>query len=222
MGARHIVIFGDSRRMVEIADESVQLVVTSPPYFNVKDYGTNNIGDIDDYWEYLHEMKKVFEECYQVLETGRYLCVNICDIISNKQKYPIPAHYIWMLETLGFEYRDDIIWKKPKGVGANSKGGAAKRFGVFIQNPYPMYYFPNNIYEHILVFRKGKFDYKKVPKARKVAASLDVEMVKNLWSSDVWEFNPEIKNQYTKDSHPAMFPAELSAKSFDSSLFPVL
>ena len=67
MEEENFVIFGDSRKMWALADESVQLIVTSPPYFNVKDYGTDNIGSVDDYWDYLHEMKRVFEECYRVL-----------------------------------------------------------------------------------------------------------------------------------------------------------
>ena len=209
MEPKHLVVIGDSRNMREVKDESVQLVVTSPPYFNVKDYGTENIGSINDFHEYLLEMQRVFSECYRVLEKGRYCCINICDIISHEAKYPIPAHYVLLLQRAGFEYREDIIWRKPAGVGAKAGAGAAKRFGLFIQHPYPMYYFPNNIFEHILVFRKGKFDYKKVSLEEKERAEVDIEMAKELWNSDVWDMVPETKNQYTQDNHPAMFPEEL-------------
>ena len=205
----HLVVVGDSRRMKELANDSVQLVVTSPPYFNVKDYGVENIGSIEEFHAYLQEMQLVFNECYRVLQKGRYCCVNICDIISKTAKYPIPAHYVLMLQRAGFDYREDIIWRKPAGVGANGGSGAAKRFGVFIQHPYPMYYYPNNIFEHILVFRKGKFDFKQIEKEDKEQAALDLEYVKERWNSDVWDFCPETKNQYNKETHPAMFPEEL-------------
>ena len=205
---RHLIIFGNSQYMRELDDNSVQLIVTSPPYFDVKDYGPDkgNIGSITDYEQYLESVRKVFLECYRVLDDGRYCCVNISDIISEHHKYPIPAHYVALLEDIGFTYRDDIIWKKPAGVGANGAGGAAKRFGVFIQNPYPMYYHPNNIYEHILIMRKGKFDYKKMTARKTDQAKLDIAEAKDYLSTDVWEFTPQHKNQFTELNHPAMFP----------------
>ena len=209
MDKNHLVVIGDSRKMYEVGDESVQLVVTSPPYFNVKDYGKENIGSIDDFHEYLQNMQLVFDECYRVLEHGRYFCVNICDIISGAEKFPIPANYVSLLQRSGFEYREDIIWKKPAGLGAGSGGGAGKRFGLFVQHPYPLYYFPNNIFEHILVFRKGKFDYKKLSLEEKESATIDLAEAKERWNSDIWDMSPETKNQYSKESHPAMFPEEL-------------
>ena len=204
----HKIIFGNSQNMPELKDRSIQLVVTSPPYFDVKDYGQveGNIGAIKSYEFYLAAVKNVFEECFRVLEDGRYCCVNISDIISDSKKYAIPAHYVSILEGLGFTYRDDIIWKKPSGVGANGSSGAAKRFGVFIQNPYPMYYYPNNIYEHILIFRKGKFDYKKLTLKKTDQARIDIAQAKDYLNSDVWEFTPQQKNQYNELDHPAMFP----------------
>lgn len=195
--------------MTEVPDSSVQLIVTSPPYFDVKDYGAENIGSLDDFNEYLQEMQSVFRECYRVLEKGRYICVNICDIISHECKYPIPAHYVLLLQRAGFDYREDIIWRKPSGIGAKKGSGAAKRFGLFIQHPYPMYYFPNNIFEHILVLRKGKFDYKQVSQEEKKQATVDIEEAKRRWNSDIWDMHPETKNQYNRETHPAMFPEEL-------------
>jgi len=209
MASKHLVVIGDSRNMGEVASNSVQLIVTSPPYFNVKDYGQDNIGSINDFCDYLKEMQAVFNECYRVLEKGRYICVNICDIISNERKYPIPANYVFLLQKAGFEYREDIIWRKPAGVGANGSGGAAKRFGLLIQHPYPMYYFPNNIFEHVLIFRKGKFDYKTVSQEEKERAEIDVEEAKLRWNSDVWDMHPETHRDASEVKHPAMFPEEL-------------
>ncbi|MBI5046977.1 site-specific DNA-methyltransferase [Candidatus Micrarchaeota archaeon] len=169
------------------------------PYFNVKNYGTDNIGSINEYETYLRAMRQVFSECYRVLEEGRYICVNISDIISGESKYPIPYHFVGILQRAGFQYREDIIWKKPSGLGS------AKRFGTLIQNPYPMYYYPNNIYEHILVFRKEKFDYNSVDKEKKLASKIDIDYAKKYWNTDIWEMVPETRI----NSHPAMFPKKL-------------
>ncbi len=207
--SNHLVVIGDCRNMAEVENDSVQLVVTSPPYFNVKDYGLDNIGSINEYGVYLRAMRQVFSECYRVLEEGRYCCVNVSDVISGEMKYPTPCHYVALLQRAGFDYRDDIVWKTPSGIGSKSAGGTGKRFGTLIQNPYPMYYYPNNIYEHILFFRKGKFDFKAVSKEEKEQARIDVQEAKRRWSTDIWEMVPEIKNKYTKDTHPAMFPEEL-------------
>lgn len=205
MKTKHVVVIGDSRNMAEVESDSVNLVVTSPPYFNVKDYGRENIGSINDFHAYLQEMQLVFNDCFRVLQKGRYCCVNISDIISEEHKYPIPAHFVLLLQRAGFEYREDIIWRKPSGAASQ----AGKRFGVFIQHPYPMYYFPNNIFEHILVFRKGKFDYKQVMFEEKQQAAIELGFAKQKWQSDVWDMQPETKNQYSGDAHPAMFPEEL-------------
>ena len=207
MKTKHLVVIGDSRNMRELGDESVHLVVTSPPYFNVKNYGNvrGNIGAIDDYLSYLRSLETVFRECYRVLQTGRYICVNISDIISGGRKYPIPSHCVFLLEQAGFTYRDDILWKKPDGISS----GSGKRFGVLMQNPYPMYYYPNNIYEHILVFRKGTFNFRLPTNQQKRDAKLDMEEARRRWNTDIWSMVPEIVNQFTKGIHPAMFPEEL-------------
>ena len=126
MDKKHLVVVGDSRKMAEVKSDSVQLVVTSPPYFNVKDYGNENIGSIENFNEYLQEMQLVFNECHRVLQNGRYICVNICDVISGEEKYPIPAHYVLMMQRAGFQYREDIIWRKPSGIGSKGGSGAGK------------------------------------------------------------------------------------------------
>ncbi len=216
--SEHLVVVGDSRDMREVASDSVQLIVTSPPYFNVKDYGAENIGSINEFHAYLQEMQVIFNECYRVLQKGRYICVNISDVISDEEKYPIPAHFVLSLQRAGFEYREDIIWKKPSGIGSKGKGsGATKRFGVLLQNPYPMYYFPSNIIEHILVFRKGKFDYKELSKEDKELAGIDLEEAKRRWATDLWELQPQTRRG---NDHPAMFPEELPEAFIKLYTFP--
>ena len=120
MEKNHLVVIGDPRSMAEVPDESVQLIATSPPVFEIG-------ASLDGFKDYLEELQLAFRECYRVLEKGRYICVNVCDIVSRESKYPIPAHYVLLLQRAGFEYRDDIIWRKPRTSG--------KRFGVFVEHP---------------------------------------------------------------------------------------
>lgn len=201
---KHLVVIGDSFSMCELKDSSIQLIVTSPPYFNVKNYEIENIGSIDSYSLYLKSLRQIFQECYRVLEDGRYICVNISDVTSNKAKYPIPAHCISILQRCGFKYIDDIIWKKPSGRKRGKCSGAAKRFGLLIQHPYPMYYYPNVVYEHILIFRKGDFDFKKLTYNQKQKSKIDIGYARLHWSTNIWEMMPE-----TRTNHPAMFPQAL-------------
>ena len=149
-------------------------------------------------------MRQIFHECYRVLADGRYICVNISDVTSGKGKYPIPAHCVGLLQRAGFKYIDDIIWKKPAGRKAGNCSGASKRFGVLIQHPYPMYYYPNIVTEHILVFRKGDFDFKSIPQAEKEKSKIDMKYAMQHWSTNVWEMMAE-----TRTNHPAMFPEAL-------------
>ena len=193
MGNKHLVVIHDPRSMAEVPDESVQLIATSPPVFEIKE-------SFDDLKDYLEELRLTFKECYRVLERGRYICVNVCDIVSRESKYPIPAHYVLLLQRAGFEYRDDIIWRKPKTSG--------KRFGVFVEHPYPMYYFPNNVLGHILVLRKGEFDYKNLTDEDKLRAAVDLGEARRRWNSDIWDMRWEVKNPGNSE-HPIVFPDEL-------------
>jgi len=201
---KHKIVIGDSFRMAELKDNSVHLIITSPPYFNVKDYGIENVGSIDDYSTYLKSLRQIFQECYRVLDNGRYICVNISDITSGKRKYPIPAHCVGILQRSGFKYIDNIIWKKPSGRKGGKCSGASKRFGLLIQHPFPMYYYPNVTYEHVLIFRKGDFDFNSKTPTQKEKSKIDIDYAKLHWSSNIWEMMPE-----TRTNHPAMFPEAL-------------
>lgn len=204
METKHVIVIGDSYNMNELKKESVQLIVTSPPYFNVKNYGTENIGSIDNYANYLKSLRQVFQECFRVLAEGRYICVNISDVNSGGKKYHLHAHVMNLLQRIGFKYIDNIIWKKPSARNTRNCSGASKRFGLLVQHPYPMYYYPNNTYEHILIFRKGDFDYKKLTQKIKEDSKIDIQHALKHWNNDIWEMMPE-----TRKGHPAMFPEAL-------------
>ena len=197
------VIVGDSRRMVEIDDDSVQLIVTSPPYWHIKDYGVENqIGYGQSLHEYLKDLYRVWKECYRVLEPGRRLVINIGDqfarsIIYGRYKIiPLHAEVIAQCEEIGFDYMGSIIWQKKTTM--NTTGGAT----VMGSYPYP----PNGMveidYEHILIFKKpGKS--RKVPKEIKEKSKLTKEEWKTYFSGH-WNFGGA-----RQVGHEAMFPEEL-------------
>lgn len=151
MRTAHRIIFGNCREMKEIPDQSIQLMVTSPPYFNAPfDYPDL----FRDYNEFLELISDLSRELYRVLAPGRVACFVTDDMLVDGEKFPVVADITRLMLDSGFRYRDRIVWVKPKGYVRISR-----RSGVVIQHPYPMYYYPDNIQESILIFQKGRFDY---------------------------------------------------------------
>jgi DNA modification methylase len=156
MVTTHHVVFADCKRMDEVSDESVQLVVTSPPYYNAPfDYP----GLFKDYEEFLELIHDVSVDLFRILAPGRVACFVTDDMLVNGEKFPVVADITRLMLDAGFRYRDRIVWVKPKGYVRISR-----RSGVVLQHPYPMYYYPDNIQESILIFQKGKFDYSYLQK----------------------------------------------------------
>lgn len=203
MKTSHKIIIGDSRKMKEVADESVQLIITSPPYWQLKDYGVKNqIGFDDSYEDYINNLNLVWNECYRVLEKGCRLCINIGDQFARSVFYgrykviPIRTEIIRFCETTGYDYMGAIIWQKV--TTTNTTGGAT----VMGSYPYPRNGIIKIDYEFILLFKKvGKS--KRVPKEVKELSIL----TKDEWNeyfSGHWNFAGE-----RQDKHLAMFPEEL-------------
>ena len=189
MEKKHLVVIGNPCRMAEVPNSSVQLVATTPPYFDMS--CSDECAECqEDFNDYLQDMQLVFSECYRVLENGCNICVNICDVVNYNSRYPIPAHYTLLLQRAGFEYREDIVWLKPSG---NFTG---IRRGLFINRSTPADYSPSNVLGHVLVFRKGNFNRKKVSNEEKRQAVFDIREVMRLRSQD-------------KDEN-SMYPAELA------------
>ena len=110
MSTKHILINGDSRHMSLIPKESVHLIVTSPPYWQLKDYGNNRqIGFNDTYEQYINSLNLVWQECYRILQSGCRLCINIGDQFARTAYYgrykvvPIHSEIIRFCETIGFD-----------------------------------------------------------------------------------------------------------------------
>lgn len=197
----HRLIIGDSSSMREIDDESISLMVTSPPYFNAPfDYK-----DLYSTYEVFLELLKSFsKETYRVLENGRIAALNIDDMLVNGEKFPIVADAIKIFQDAGFRYRDRIIWKKPEGYLRISR-----RSGVLLQNPYPMYFYPDNLLESIIIFQKGKFDYKSKSKEQKEESRINTsEFQENKWYMTLWEMTNVLPNSVL-EKDIAAFPPEL-------------
>lgn len=197
------IIIADSRKMVEIANETIGLVVTSPPYWNIKDYGIEGqIGYGQSLHEYLRDLYRVWKECFRVLIPGRRLCVNIGDqfarsIIYGRYKIiPLHAEIISQCENIGFDYMGSIIWQKKTTM--NTTGGAS----VMGSYPYP----PNGMieidYEFILIFKKPGNGLLVSGEVKKKSA-LSKDEWKNYFTGH-WVFGGAKQIE-----HEAMFPDEL-------------
>lgn len=198
---KHKLIIGDCSSMKEIKDESVQLMVTSPPYFNAP-FDYENL--YSSYDEYLKVIKSFAEETYRVLAKGRIAVLNIDDMLVKGEKYPIVADATRIFIDAGFKYRDRIIWKKPEGYVRISR-----RSGVLLQHPYPMYFYPDNLLENIIIFQKGNYDYKSISKDIKEKSLLDKkEFQENKWFLTLWEMTNVLPNA-ALEKGIAAFPEEL-------------
>ena len=202
---KHKIIFGDASDMHELKNGSIQLVVTSPPYFNAPfDYPNLFKG----YEEFLNLLKNVGKELWRVLEKGRVACFVVQDVRINGKLYPIVADLIKIMTEIGFTYRDKIIWRKPEGYIRISR-----RSGVLLQHPYPMYFYPDNIYEEIVIFQKGKFDFKKFKKIKKdilEKSKIDKnEFLKKKWYLSVWDITNVLPLKGRLEEGIAAFPEEI-------------
>jgi DNA modification methylase len=181
--------------MKQISDKSINLVVTSPEY-----YGAPMWENKITYDDYLVFHEKVIDEAIRICVDGGFIIYNVSQMTVNsypaKQTigvYPIHLNIGNMMWSKGLTFREDIIWEKPDGY--------SNRFGVSVTHPYSKCYTPNQITEHILVFRKGK--KKSISKELQIENALDVDYLKK-FRSDIWRMNGKKDKE-----HPAPFPLGL-------------
>lgn len=178
----------------KLSDDSIDLVFTSPPYYNAREYT-----QYTDVSNYMDEMKRVFSGVHRILKPSRMCVVNISPVIVSRisrseQSYriPLPFYFVPMMESVGFEFLDDIIWKKPDGAAVNRNGG-------FYRHRKPVAYKPNIVTEYVLVFKKRcNFLIDEVLRN-------DSLVDDGYERTNVWEIQPE-----TKSWHPAPFPRKLA------------
>lgn len=154
------IIWGDCLASLKLMkSESVGAMVTSPPYYNARDYAQyKNLS------EYLDTMEAILRECWRVLDNHRVFVFNVGDIFDNdnlfttstwgKRRLPLGAYFITLFEKVGFSFVDDIIWDKGQVQSQRHKNG---------DKPYPYYQYPMNCYEHILIFHKHRNDETRYP-----------------------------------------------------------
>jgi DNA modification methylase len=197
------VVFGSSENMKEVPSSSIHLVVTSPPYYNAPFDFPNLFSSYD---EFLKLLRGIGKELLRVLQPGRYACFVTQDVRIEGRLYPIVADLIHvMVYEVGFEYQEKIVWRKPEGYIRISR-----RSGVLVQHPYPMYYYPDNIYEEIVVFKKpGEFDRASVPEHVKEKSRIDVGRFQvEKWYLSVWDIKNVLPiEKWSK--YTAAFPEEL-------------
>lgn len=202
------IMCGDARMILrQLPENFFGLVITSPPYYNAKP----EYSEYSDYSEYLSLLKDVFGQCHRTLREGRFLIVNASPVLIRRssrnrssRRIPVPFHINNVLEGIGFEFLDDIIWAKPAGAGWNT--GRGRRFAA---DRHPLQYKPVPITEYFLVYRKatnklidwnirGHSDQAAV-RASRIEDGYEVT---NIW--------------YAKPSHhpihPAVFPVEIIEK----------
>jgi len=197
------IIIGDSRKMIEIENNSIDLVLTSPPYWHIKDYGVSGqIGYGQSLHEYLKDLYRIWKECYRILKQGRRLCINIGDQFARSVIYgrykiiPLHAEFISQCEDIGFDYMGSVIWQKKTTM--NTTGGA----NVMGTYPYPANGMIEIDYEFILIFKKpGKSE--KIPKEIKDKSRLTKEEWKEYFYGH-WYFGGARQIE-----HEAMFPEEI-------------
>jgi len=205
---RNTIGMGDSEELLhETPSESVDLVFTSPPYFNARP----EYADYIEYEEYLLKMKKIIHQCYRVLNEGRFFVINISPILirrasrsesSKRIAVPFDFHHLFMQEN--FEFIDDIIWQKPEGAGWAT--GRGRRFAA---DRNPLQYKPVPVTEYVLVYRKKTeklidWHIRKHPDQNVVEKS---KIEDGYEVTNIWKIHPAHSKK-----HPAIFPEELAAK----------
>lgn len=189
-----------------LPDKSVHLVITSPPYWQLKDYGTENqIGFHESYESYINNLNLVWKESFRVLHPGCRLCINIGDQFARSVYYgrykviPIRTEIIKFCETTGFDYMGAVIWQK---VTTTNTTGGATIMGSF---PYPRNGILKLDYEFILLFKKQGIPPKPTKEQKELSAMTKGEW--NTYFSGHWYFAGA-----KQDGHIAVFPEELPAR----------
>jgi DNA modification methylase len=206
---KHLLNRGDARDLSWIEDESVHLVVTSPPYFNLKKYNDHpdQLGDLDDYEAFQDELDRVWTHCYRALVPGGRLICNVGDVCLARRKnggrhlvLPLHADISVRCRRVGFDYLTPILWNKI----ANAKFEASGNGGGFLGKPYEPNGIIKNDVEYILMLRKPG-GYRKPTESQRAESRLSKEE-QSRWFRPIWT---DLTGASTKN-HPAPYPEELA------------
>lgn len=195
---KHTIIQGDCiEKLKLLKDDSVHLVVTSPPYFNAKEYNkeAENIGNNSSYEHYLSRIDSVVKELKRVVVPGGIIVWNTSPVLEDGRRIMIPYHHNNIFENNGLECRDAIIWLKPDGASAPRSGA------WFMNKGKPLSWHPNLIFENVMVYSKpGERVIGEYPTIGSYYPVIPKDLL-----TDVWRINPETRTTW----HDAPFPTEL-------------
>lgn len=206
----HYLIRGDARQMHSLSSESVHLVLTSPPYWTLKEYDHSEaqLGHVEDYEQFLHELERVWQRALEhLVPGGRLICVvgDVC--LSRRQNggrhtvVPLHASIQESCRKLGFDNLAPILWHKIANAVYEVSGA-----GGFLGKPYEPNSVIKNDVEYILMFRKPG-GYRKPDSAKRLLSIISAENYQN-WFQQVWT---GVTGVSTKN-HPAPYPVELAAR----------
>ena len=198
-----------SEDMWDVADSEVSLTVTSPPYWNSIDYNIHANSDDNDwhrtrrygsgYADYLDMLTRVFADVYRVTKPGGFCGIVIGTVLLNGKHTPLPFDITAKMVLLGWEFHQDFIWHKTTA--------GVSRAGLFIQKPYPGYYYPNIMTEYILVFRKaGPKIYERSAESRETDKQVIDALFKLEVANNIWHIAPVTPGTL---KHPCPFPEEI-------------
>jgi DNA modification methylase len=210
--SHHDLHLGDARDLSMIDDESVDLVVTSPPYFNLKDYengtgGEDQLGDIDDYEYFNEQVDQVWQNCYDKLVPGGRMCVVVGDVLRSRSEHgrhlviPLHATIQEHATEIGFDNLAPIIWYKI-GNASLEAGGNAR----FLGKPYEPGAVIKNDIEYILLFRKPG-GYRSPSIEKRILSTIEADQHQQCFRQ-LWD---DINGEPQTD-HPAPYPADLAER----------
>lgn len=205
---RHTLVHGDARDLSYLADESVHLVVTSPPYWNLKQYNDHEdqLGHINDYEQFLDELEKVWRHVFRVLVPGGRLVCVVGDVCVSRKRYgrhlvfPLHADISVRCRKIGFDNLNPIIWHKIANASYEVANGSK-----FLGKPYEPNAIIKNDMEFILMQRKPG-GYRK-PTTEQRRESIIEKKDFDQWFQQIWN----IPGASTR-KHPAPFPLELASR----------
>lgn len=201
----------------ELDSDSICLAFTSPPYFDVIDYESQaaTIDDDDERWgrtdisydEYQSFLVERFAELFRVIQPGGHAVVNIAPVTTDDGRVPLPFHFVGWMEDIGWNFKEDIVWEKPVAKD--------RRSGVFIQHPYPGYYYPSLVSEYVFVFQKEADTdsknniYWNRTQQEKENSEVSLDDFQGEKSKNVWKIRPVSPGE---NIHPAPFPRDLAKR----------
>lgn len=208
----HRLHLGDARDLSWIAGGSVHLVVTSPPYWTLKEYAPGNAGQMghfEDYEHFLNQLDRVWRECARVLVGGGRICCVVGDVCIPRKRggrhYLVPLHADIQVRArrLGLDCLQPILWHKIANGVTEAEGNGAGFYG----KPYQPGGIIKNDVEYILFLRKGG-EYRTTPSLQKALSMLTKEEMRN-WQRSIWA---DLRGASTRDGHPAPYPVELAER----------